>query len=127
MQKIGSEIASSLGFTFDKSQGEKITQFLHRINSLPDNAKALIKNCVILSKQIQLTTEKITIIIRKDKSTSSIIRSLRDSSLTTYKVILPSFYMNFLILFCQYLLFLKESNKSVSTFHYIKIKKNIRI
>ena len=90
-------------------------------------AKALIKNCVILSKQIQLTTEKITIIIRKDKSTSSIIRSLRDSSLTTYKVILPSFYMNFLILFCQYLLFLKESNKSVSTLHYIKIKKNIRI
>ena len=86
-------------------------------------AKALIKNCVILSKQIQLTTEKITIIIRKDKSTSSIIRSLRDSSLTTYKVILPSFYMNFLIFFCQYLLFLKESNKSVSTFHYIKIKK----
>ncbi len=38
VQKIGSEIASSLGFTFDKSQGEKITQFLHRINSLPDNA-----------------------------------------------------------------------------------------
>ena len=38
VQKIGSDIASSLGFTFDKSQGEKITQFLHRMNSLPDNA-----------------------------------------------------------------------------------------
>lgn len=38
VQKIAGEIAQTLGYGYDKSQGEIVTKFLHRINSLPDNA-----------------------------------------------------------------------------------------
>ena len=36
--KIAIEIAQTLGYDYDQSQGEIVTKFLHRINSLPDNA-----------------------------------------------------------------------------------------
>lgn len=38
IQKIAIEIAQTLGYDYDQSQGEIVTKFLHRINSLPDNA-----------------------------------------------------------------------------------------
>lgn len=38
VQKLAKEIGSYLGYAFDHSQGDKVKQFLHRMNSLPDNA-----------------------------------------------------------------------------------------
>lgn len=38
VQKVAIEVSQTLGYHYDTSQGDRVTKFLHRINSLPDNA-----------------------------------------------------------------------------------------
>lgn len=38
IQKVATEVSQCLGYYYDQSQSDDVTKFLHRINSLPDNA-----------------------------------------------------------------------------------------
>ena len=38
VERQAREIAVFLGYVYDVEQGERVSKFLHRINSLPDNA-----------------------------------------------------------------------------------------